>query len=142
MPTLSSRRTLFFTIAAAVVIVCLVLAGYGLFRDNANDRPWNGYAWDKENNKFEWWFSQYETRRDCLEGMRYAVQQSTGYTEPIGCGFYGNNYWLVWLVTTFWGDAHFQCIIKPTTEDAAKRGVTYGPQLFGIPRTGDHYYCV
>jgi hypothetical protein len=128
--------------AAVVLVAGLVLAVSGLFEDNANSRPWWGYAWNKIDKRFEFWFNQYETRRDCIEGMRHSVQKSDSYSEPIGCGFNGNNYWLVWLIYTFSGDTHFECIFKRVGADAAKEGLKYGPLLIETPRTGERYYCL
>ena len=126
-----------------LLALTLSIAACGLL-ENDTKRPWVGYAWNKEKQRYEWWFINFETRRDCIEMMRYKVknEQPQWYSEPIGCGYHGNNYWLVWVMNTFFGDEHIQCIWKSTDPDSVKAGIIYGPLLTGYPRQSGSGYCV
>lgn len=113
--------------------------------DDAPQQSWGGYAWNIKAERAEWWFSSWESRRDCVEAMRYAVNhapQNAWYSEPVGCGYSGNTYALVWLMNTLWGGKHIQCIVRSSDPEARKSHSLYSPLLDGYPRHGKNYYCM
>lgn len=109
-----------------------------------NEYPWSGYAWNKEESKFEWFFIHKETLEDCIQAMEFAVStppHNAWYTTPISCGYHGNNYYKVWLMNEVWGGSHFKCIVKNTHPEIKEKKMVYGPLLEGYPSKGKDYYC-
>lgn len=73
------------TLALWPLLIAVSLGGWDLFTDD-NARPWYAYAWSKTGNRAQWWFTSFETYRDCVEATRHEV--STGpngawYSEPV-----------------------------------------------------------
>jgi hypothetical protein len=134
---------------ATLVTLLLIIAGYVYAHSEKEDnaRPWHAYAWSKRGNRAQWWFTSFETYRDCVEATRHEV--STGpngawYSEPFGCGYYGNNYWRVRLMN-WWYDAKsndFECIARSSDAESAKSGMTYSPVLKGYEPPRGTVYCV
>src|SRR4051794_29219059 len=99
----------------AVLLLALAAgAGAGAYYSvDSSDRPWIGYAFHKSDNTFEWWSNSYQTRRDCIEGMRWGVSntiQQQWYAEPVGCGYFGNDWWYVALMNKMLGGDQIKCI--------------------------------
>jgi hypothetical protein len=128
-----------------LLLIAKCLSGCDLFKDG-NARPWHAYAWSKSKNSTEWWFTTFETYRDCVEATQDEV--STGpnkqwYSEPVGCGFSGNNYWRVWLMNWWYARSNdFECIARSSDAESAKAGRSYGPVLKGYGRPRGTNYCV
>jgi hypothetical protein len=71
---------------ALVTYLGLCVGGCDLFQDS-NSRPWHAYAWKKSEGRFEWWFTNFESHRDCIEATRHAATtppQNEWYSEPVG----------------------------------------------------------
>ncbi len=52
-----------------------ILLGGCDFLEDSSKRPWIGYAWHKTDDKPQWFFSDFETLRDCMEMMRHNVKE-------------------------------------------------------------------
>lgn len=96
-----------------LVVAMIALYLTHLFFFNSQDRPWIGYAHDVEAGCPKFWGKQYETRRDCLEGMTYIVSmqiEPPSYSMPVGCGYVGGNSWLVKAVNMWSVGYNLHCI--------------------------------
>jgi len=107
-------------------------------------RPWNGYALNRESQKYEFFFSDFETVHDCQESMRAEVTPGVSgnaawYSQPVGCVYSGNSYWWVWLMNSFFAGDQFGCINSIIREDAPFR---YGISLKGQTKRDTDSYCV
>lgn len=132
--------------------LCLGLAAFGgfylghSFFFDSSEKPWIGYAHHIASGRPEAWFKQYETRRDCMEAMAYAVSRepdSQWYSMPVGCGYVGQNRWLVRAVNMWSVGDDLHCISRVTyeTEDGAR----YRPvlkRLADMPMRGPDWYCL
>jgi hypothetical protein len=58
-------------ISATCLAACV--GGCDLFEDSTA-RPWHAYGWHRKDSRFEFWFTNFETRGDCLGDTRYAVK--------------------------------------------------------------------
>ena len=121
--------------------VLAIIGGYWLF-EGGSPKPWSGYAWNPNAKRAEFWFYEFETKRDCIEIMRHAVADSKYYSEPIGCAYSGNNYWRVLIMNTLFGGAQIMCIARTTSTGAGASGMVYSPVLQGGRRIGENWYCV
>jgi hypothetical protein len=132
-------------LVAVLIAASSSLSGCDVLEETAQ-RPWNAYAWQKENKRHQIWFSNYETYRDCIEATRTQVNSSPNnqwYSEPFGCGYSSNSYWR----TLFFNNRYakmtdFQCIARSSSTDAYKSHVRYGPVLQGYPKPSGNSYCV
>jgi len=127
-----------------ISVACLAVwvGGCDLFQDS-NPRPSHAYAWNKNDGRLEYWFTSFETRRDCIEATRDAVattMQKVWYSEPVGCGYFGNNYWRVRLMNAPYSADH-ECIVRNSEADAVNEGRIYGPALKGYGRPQGNLYC-
>jgi hypothetical protein len=104
--------------------------------------PWVGYAENIRTGSIEFFFSEFEERRDCLASMEFEVTLGVSkryYRAPYGCGFVGTSKWQA-LAFNKWaiGD-DLSCITKRINSKS------YGPLVRnGIdePRQGQGWYCV
>lgn len=74
-----------------LVLIAVCLSGCDFIKDSSA-RPWHPYALNKLKNQGEWWFTSFETYRDCVEATRHEVStefSSKQYSEPVGCGYSG-----------------------------------------------------
>lgn len=114
-----------------VLALSFMLAGC----NEISPRPWVGYAWSKGDKRFEFFFADYERLQDCETLMKASVQpgseNSKWYSEPIGCAYSGNNYWLVWWMNSISKNPGLGCIRRDTSTEAATARVTYSVQLKG-----------
>jgi hypothetical protein len=130
------------THVASVSILALVLGGCDLLQDST-PRPWIGYAYNKDHNRFAWELNDWRTERDCKEAMLHIVETRPGITMPIGCGYRGNNYWRVWIMNWLWGGDQIDCVTKQTSTVELEGGMAFNVKLKGSPdRRGDGWYCV
>lgn len=129
---------------AFFLVVTLGLGGCD-FTAESPERPWAGYAWHKKDQRFEWWWTPYETHRDCIEATKWGVTHAPNdqwYSEPIGCGYHSNSYWKAWFMNTFVASSNFQCMSRSTDESMSKLKMSYGPLLNGFPKRTQNSYCV
>lgn len=137
---------------SSVIEICLLITGmFGLYLAHhfffeALDRPWVGYARHIESGRPEFWFDEYETRRDCLEGVTYSVgnqPHGPSYSMPVGCGYQGNNSWLVRTVNLWSMGNDLHCIARITSP--RKDEARYEPilrRLADMPMRGPDWYCL
>ena len=110
-------------------IACLLLGSCDVFNDST-PKPWMGYAWNVEKKRTEWFFSAYETHRDCEESMMHSVETAPNnqwYSKPIGCGYNGNDYWRVVVMNALFGGKDLGCIARSLNGNSS--GMGYGPVL-------------
>jgi hypothetical protein len=85
-------------LARALTLASIVLlAGCDLLQDATTD-PWQGYAWQKEEGRFEWVLVSAATHRECLAAirnhledtedgrLRYSPRRVAAITDPAICG--------------------------------------------------------
>jgi hypothetical protein len=97
----------------------------------------------KSEGRFEWWFTNFESHRDCIEATRHAATtppQNEWYSEPVGCRHFGNNYWRVRIMNAPYSGDH-ECIVRCSSAEAARMGISYGPALKGRARPQGDTYC-
>ena len=131
--------------ALIAAFLCLLLTG--CIEEEGNKRPWAGYAWNFAKKRYEFFFSDYETARDCLESMKAQVAPGQGnaewYSTPVGCFYHGNEYWRVWLMNTLLGGEQLGCIRRNTSASAEKGFYQYSVQLKGADQAATpDSYCV
>jgi hypothetical protein len=137
----SLRGEIIFVSVAAISLLG-TLRGCDLLEDTT-PHPWIGYAFNKNENRFEWEFDDWATARDCKEAMLMITETRPGWSGPVGCGYRGNNYWRAWIMNTFWGGDQIDCIIKKTSSEEARGGISYNVKLKGdSTRRGEGWYCV
>ncbi len=125
-----------------LLIICVFLGGCDL-QQETSEKPWAGYAWHKEHQKFQFWWTSYESRRDCIEHMKAeaATGSSQWYSEPIGCAYSSNSYWAVWWYNLIYPDKNIECIWRSIEGTKIKAG--YGPLLKGyLKDRTTKGYCV
>jgi hypothetical protein len=115
-----------------IFAVTLSLLLTGCDAEEGNKRPWAGYAWNKEHKAHEYFWSDWETERDCRVSMHAKValggDSSEWYSEPTGCTYHGNSYWRVVLMNALFGGEQAGCVRRNTDGYAEKLFVTYSPQ--------------
>jgi hypothetical protein len=127
---------------AAVCLLAVILCGCDILQDS-NPRPWIGYAYNKDSRRFEWEFNSWATLRDCKESMLNVVEARPGMSEPVGCGYRGNNYSRVWIMNMLWGGSQIECITRMTKAVETEGGTGFNVKLKGSPdRRGDGWYCM
>jgi hypothetical protein len=120
----------------------------GCVEEQGNVRPWTGYAWNFAQKRFEYFFKDYESYRDCTEMMKAQTvpggENSQWYSEPVGCLYHGNSYWRVWLYNNLLDPKMIGCIRRTTSEYASKTFAAYSVQLAGdAPKTRtEDSYCM
>jgi hypothetical protein len=120
----------------------LVLGGCDLLQDTSK-RPWIGYAFNKDNNRFEFELNDWATNRDCIESLKHLVATRPGLSEPIGCAYRGNSYLRVWMMDFLFGGKEIDCITRRTNPVETEGGTGYNAKLKGYSgRRGDDWYCV
>jgi hypothetical protein len=129
----------------ALVIVLLVAPLTGCSEGAGPDRPWKGYATDRERGEIEWFWVDYISRADCLFGTKRIIDESDAYRAPYGCLYAGyQNPYVQWVVNRFYEPDAFGCIarfVKPK-QQPIKAGSFYGPVLKPIMgHGGDRWYC-
>src|SRR5262245_66301323 len=79
----------------------VLLAGCDLLQDATND-PWQGYAWQKEDGRFEWVLVSAATHRECLAAIQNHLANTEDgrlrYSAPSGCGYHGARYLRSWIL--------------------------------------------
>ncbi len=126
------------------LLVAAAAIGGAYYSVDSSDRPWIGYARHKSDNTYELWAVSYQTHRDCIEGMKWGVSnppQQQWYAEPVGCGYFGNDWWYVALMNRVWGGDQIKCIARVTDKEAAAGKRRYSPMITSQKR-GDGWYCV
>ena len=127
------------------VLLALGVSGCDLFEDS-NKRPWQAYAWHREQQRHQWWLSTYETHRDCIEAVKHASSmppQNQWYSAPVGCSYMGNNYWRVRIMNMLYAQsADIECIARWSDPAAVKSGSSYSAVLKGYGRPQGQVYCV
>ncbi len=124
----------------ALSMIFLLLTGCGA----ESDTPWRGYAWNKSDSRFEWFYVWKETQEDCIKSMEFEVvnpPSNQWYSTPFGCGYSGNSYFKVRLLNEILGGDHIQCVVRNTAAGAKTQKVLYGPLLEGFPTSGRDFYC-
>lgn len=126
-----------------LLLLATIVAGCDLLEDTS-DRPWSGYALNKGSKRYEFWYTMFETQRDCMEAMTYGVSNpphNQWYSEPVGCSYTSNSYWKVWITSKMY-DGPFQCIARNISPTSAKAQTTYGMLLKDYPSRGESFYCM
>ena len=122
----------------------VLLAGCDLLQDATND-PWQGYAWQKEDGRFEWVLVSAATHRECLAAIQNHLQNTEDgrlrYSAPSGCGYHGPSYLRSWILNFIYPGrgSDFQCIARYSAQGA---GEDYGPLFKGAsPSPSGIFYC-
>ena len=129
---------------AFAVVSALMLVGCDPLHDSA-PKPWMGYAWNAKEKRIEWFFSQFETYRDCQESMQNSIEtppNNQWYSNPIGCGYSGNDYYRVVVMNAIFGGKELGCIARSLDPEIQKSGLGYGPILSKEIKRTDRWYCM
>jgi hypothetical protein len=114
-----------------------------LLFDSAPD-PWIGYARNRAENRLEWISlgQGMKTHTECINELkRLASDSDSNYSEPIGCGYEGNNYWRVRFMNALWGGNELACIAVDEDPEAASTGRLYSVAL-DVSVEGQGWHCV
>jgi hypothetical protein len=121
-----------------------LLAGCDLLPDATND-PWQGYAWQKEEGRFEWVLVSSATYRECLDAIQSHLQNTEDgrlrYSAPWGCGYHGPSYLRAWILNFVYpaNGSNFQCIARYRTQGVEQ---DYGPLFKGASQSPSSiFYC-
>ena len=123
----------------------VLLAGCDLLQDATSD-PWQGYAWQKEDGRFEWVLVSAATHRECLAAIQNHLANTEDgrlrYSAPSGCGYHGPSYLRSWILNFVYpgSGSNFQCIARFRTQGGEG---DYGPLFKGASQSPSGiFYCV
>ena len=122
----------------------VLLTGCDLLQDATSD-PWQGYAWQKEDGRFEWVLVSAATHRECLAAIQNHLANTEDgrlrYSAPSGCGYHGPSYLRSWILNFVYpgSGSNFQCIARLTAQGAE---ADYGPLFKGASQSPSGiFYC-
>lgn len=100
---------------------------------------WQGYAWNKTDQRPEFWFTLYDSYDSCIKDMRLSVSSGQGfnsvwYGKPVGCSYMSNSLPYAMLNYVLYGDSDSQtCLWEGYSKDLLSFNGKYSVLLAGYP---------
>ena len=109
------------------------------FLEKSPDKPWSGYAFNKSENKLQWWHDSFGSHEECIKAMERGVTETKNanrYSMPVGCGYASNSRIKVFIINGLLARSEdFQCISKSSDPKIYKMKMSVSPVLNGYPET-------
>ena len=116
----------------AIFLVCLLSSGAKA--EAEKEKQFYAWATHNETGDAEWWYTSYENRSLCMEGIEWDLRTSANYVKPFGCGYVGNNFYKVtarFLIDSFLNPIGFGCVFENLDPASRQDKRKYGPALKG-----------
>ena len=113
-------------------------------KTDAREKPWQVYATNKATQKLELWWSNHDSREECVKSVKYDLTTSVHaqwYTTPAGCMYVGSdNKYVLYLTNKLYNSNAFLCVAK--LKNRGEKDKEFTVVIVGPPKETNYYRCV